>query len=132
MLDTSMNALLFAKKLRARQSELKSKYKKDLEKYARDFESWKQALARFLVNDAHKNVAKILRSQFSQNSYRHDDNWKSIILIGYPEPPKRPTDEVIRKIAAALRHIAITWQKTVRLDARELEVYFSDEKDEDE
>jgi len=39
MLDTSMNSILFAKKLRQRQSELKAKYKKDLDKYARDFES---------------------------------------------------------------------------------------------
>jgi hypothetical protein len=130
MLDTSMNAILFAKKLRQRQSELKTKYKKDLDKYARDFESWKAALARFLVNDAKKNVEKLLRSKFDENRYS-EDYWKSTVLADCPKPPKRPTDEVIRKIAAALRHIAITGQKTVHLNSSDLETYFGDEADGD-
>jgi len=125
MLDTSMNSILFAKKLRQRQSELKAKYKKDLDKYARDFESWKAALARFLVHDAKKNVERIFRTQIDRDRYR-DSYWKNAVLAGCPEPPKRPTDEVIRKIAAALRHIAITGQKMVHLNSSDLETYFGD------
>jgi len=131
MLDTSMNAILFAKKLRQRQSELKAKHKKDLDKYARDFESWKAALARFLVNDARKNVERIFRTQIDKDRYR-DSYWKNVVLAGCPEPPKRPGEEVIRKIAAALRHIAITGQKTVHLNSSDLETYFGDEADGDE
>lgn len=132
MLDTSMNAILFAKKLRNRQAELKAKHKKDLDNYARDFESWKAALARFLVNDAHKNVAKILRSKFDTNRYNHDSYWQNVILADCPKPPMKPKDDVIRKIGSALRHIAITGQKTVHLNSSDLETYFGDEDEGDD
>jgi len=128
MLDSSMNSILFAKKLRIRQAQLKVKYKKDLDKYARDFESWKVALSHFLVKVAKKNVERILRSQFDDNRYS-DDYWKNIVLAECPKPPKRPTNEIIRKIAAALRHIAITGQKTYRVDTVDLEMYFGGENE---
>jgi hypothetical protein len=130
MLDTQMNAAAFAKKLRARQAALKIQHKRDLAKYAQDFEVWKAALARFLTHDARKNVERIFRSQIDKDRYR-DSYWKNVVLAGCPEPPKKPTDEVIRKIMTALHHIAITGQKTVRVTSDEVEKYFGDNGEED-
>ena len=44
----------------------------------------------------------------------------------------KPKDDVIRKIGSALRHIAITGQKTVHLNSSDLETYFGDKDEGDD
>jgi len=131
MNDNKMLATTFAKKLRARRVELRKAHTVALRKYDVDFMAWKVSLAAWLKQSAAKNVDRIMKGDMDRGSY-HNRSWSNVVLDGHPVPPKKPSDETVRRIDAKLRHIAITGQKYVTVTERDTEELFGSTEDDDE
>jgi hypothetical protein len=127
--DSSMSALLFAKKLRARQTELRARQAVASKAYAGLFEKWKKDLAVFLSKKAPAVCKTITREMVCSTDYHRGTYWRDAIFKDAPKPPKRPNNPVIGKIATHLRRLAITGQKFVTVTTREVDELFSDEDD---
>lgn len=117
-----MSTMVLAKKLRARQKELKAERAKVVAAYERAFEKWKRDVAAFVKNEVPSRVATVKRGDFSGYSR---------CCSGLPEHvfrdiPKRPTlpDDPSKEIAKTLRFIAITGQQKMQVSERDLKSWF--------
>lgn len=131
MIESQMNAVAFARKLRARRDELKAKRKRELIKFNQAFENWKKELGKWLAVNGKKRAATILRKEGHNHRYR-DDSYISVLLKGHPEPPRYPSSTTIEQIDSMLRQIAITGQNTIRVTEDMVNKYFKDENDNEE
>lgn len=122
MLETTMNAVDLAKKLRAELTKLRAQRVKDLAAYDKDFQSWKKELLHWLHLNGNLRVEKITKGEV-QRSYKNTFNTEAFFASG-PKPPQEPSDERIRTIQAMLRHLGITGQKTVRVTSEDVERLF--------
>lgn len=125
---TTMNALLLSKKLRARRVELRKQHTDELKKFDVNFVQWKRAMQSWAAQVMPANIERMKKSDISPRHYSH--SFDSVLLTGYPKPPARPSDEVIRKIDAKLRHIAITGQTKVEFTEHDAALYFGSEDEE--
>lgn len=131
MSDVKMNSVLFAKKLRARKTELQAAHKVAMVKYDAAFKAWRLKLAVFLLAHVRSFAMTLTKERvYGTNSYGHGD-YKTFFFKDAPDPPRRPNDEIVRKITARLNHIAITGQKTVIVTERDTREFFSDEPDDE-
>ena len=129
--ETKMSATVYARKLRARQAELKAAHKKAVKAHAVAFELWKMALASWLRSSAvTSTVSGLLQKTVYGGGYNRD--WRIALMEGAPKAPRRPTDEIQRRIALKLRQLAITGQASAMVTERDIKELFTDVADDED
>lgn len=127
-----MNTLAFAKKLRTRRYELRKRHTQALRSYAMAFDIWKRSLGAWVANTARVNTASLNHKNVYASSRYRDEHYIQVLMKGHPTPPNRPDDSVIKKIDSLLRHLAITGQKTVRVNESTVAELFDDRASDEE
>lgn len=112
------------KQLQLRRKQLKARRAAELKAFERAFERWRLDLAKYLEINARACAMKITRKNIGHRYYGR--RWQEMIFDGAPKPPPYPSDEMIRKIDAKLRQLALTDQKRVKLYTSDYEEIFND------
>jgi hypothetical protein len=131
-METSLNTLSYAKKLRTRLAALKARRTKNLKRYDIELKAWKLALKNWVLENVDDRIKKMTRTAIGNGRTHYHDGWSTNFFIGAPkEPRKSNEDKLIQDIQGLLRHLAITGQKTIRVSTRDVERYFADETEDD-
>lgn len=125
MSDVKMNVTVFAKKLRVRRAELQKQHATAVIEFTRAFAHWRAALGGFLESSARSHATALTRENVYND--RYEKEWRISFFVNAPKPPKRPSDEIIRKISTRLKFLAVTGQTTVMVSERDAALYFSTE-----
>lgn len=133
--SVTMPALKWAAKLKAKLKTLKAARPKELAYYKADCAAWRIAMKTWISKHGTKRVEEINDSELksSEDRYRRNDGVDfnhSAFFKDAPKTPKYPamTEKRIGQIQAALRGLAITGQKTVRVDDEMIKKFFGDEE----
>lgn len=127
-METTVNVTTYAKKLRARQTELEAQRKKEVAAHKAAVAKWRTDLAAWVT----ANAGRVQRIALSKpNRWGGDDRLgfePRQFFIGAPKAPVAPSDENLRRVRALLRQLSITGQKTVRISTREVAELFGEGK----
>ncbi|HET9045062.1 MAG TPA: hypothetical protein VFN70_18030 [Burkholderiales bacterium] len=134
-METVMKTDVLVKKLKARQATLKANRVKALASYDVLFEKWKRDVAKWVTTTVPERVKDVKKGDLDDRGHygsRCCSGLPSHVFRGIPEPPKKPTDDAIKSIQKTLRFIAITDQKTMQVDDRDLKQWgFSGAEDDE-
>lgn len=130
MFETTMKAVVLAKKLRARLAEIKKTRPAKLKAYDVAVAKWKRDMITWTKSAVETRVMAITKAELQANEgrYRYSIGFDAgSFFKGAPQPPRFPDDKQQRAIQRLLRQLAITGQETVRFTGKEVEELFTDE-----
>ncbi len=133
---TEMSAIKLANKLRVKLKILKAARPGEIAKYRRALTAWRRDMAAWIEAHGKARVMKISDTELRE----HDERYRYTgyadlpafnhvqFFDGAPRTPLYPkaSREKIAAIQKALRHLAITGQKTVKVDSEMIEKFFND------
>lgn len=135
-METTVKVTVFAKKLRIRLKTLSANRERAIEKYSKDYVTWKKDLKKWILENYIVQVDAItIKDTRDARSYRYSSSPgfdTSSFFLKAPKPPIYPSDKPIREIRRVLRHLGITGQQTVRVCTEDMSKYFEEEKEEDD
>lgn len=131
-METRMNAVTLAKRLKSRMATLKKERIAALKKYDVDFETWKKDVAKWLKTEPQKAIPRVKKSDLENSRYGCHTALPNFVFEGIPKSPARPSDESIREIQKTLRYISFTETKTIEVTQRKLDEWLGKDDDGEE
>jgi hypothetical protein len=126
MMDTKMAVLVFARKLRIRQAELKKRREGELKKFHAGMAKWRSDTAAWIKANMIERLKNVSvedvrrRGGYRSSPFEH-------FFAGAPKPPTYPDDAQLRGVQGMLRHLAITGQAHVVVTTEMTNKYFVDQ-----
>lgn len=134
METVTMKATVFAKKLRTRLAHLRKQREMLLKTYDADVHRWRQAMTAWLLASGPNKVRGITKEELQGNRGRYSRAIPfdlETFFAGMPQAPKFPSDQQIRAVQSALRHLDITGQSTIKVSEVDTRKLFGDPEEDD-
>lgn len=127
-MNTQVDVMKFSEKLRAQLRKLQAERPKQLKAFEIAVEKWQREMIVWILANAERRVNSVTRTVIRENSHYSSREYPDVsgFFRGCPPAPKAPSDAAIRKIQNALRHIAITGQKTIQVSTDEIASMFGE------
>jgi len=128
-METTVNSLEFAKKLKKRLKELHAEKQRAQKKFQADLATWKKALDRWVISNVHDHIVRIGVKEIQDNPMHYGDSPgfdTKRFFRGAPKPPAYPNSSCIREIQKTLRLLGLTGQKMLRVSPSDIERWFGE------
>lgn len=128
-METTINALQWARKLRAVLAKLQKKRQSAVRAHRAAVVKWRRELVTWVRTNAERRVAS-LSVDSNRRRYGSDDRGfsSSAFFVGAPPAPRLPDADHIREIQKTLRYIAVTGVKNVHVSREDVARLLGDDE----